>query len=796
MIGSTRILKLLSMLAALAVAPLVTWSAEAQLANCPGSQNALGQAGAPITSLPYTLTAQDMCLLRAVNSPTSGTIFIPSLRSGPGPYPVSLWNQGPGVVTLQPVANDLGVTYSINGRPSIPLTQGQGAALALSIQNQAWDANTTPAFSPSPQLSVQSNGVLGLSVTNRPPTAYDDSTRGYSTGRLTRLVILTSNPSGQNEQNATCSVSAPTGTGHGNVTATCGPVLNGSNQIVGYTWTPGSGYVAVPTITLNQNGGSGATPPFATIEQPTVWNYNGNLYTPLDLTPGAAAWARLNADTATDRGTIQLAVDAGVAAGASTPAWCGGTVWLREGYSTNSLFDLTSTAGGSPLTIGRVGLYADSTTADAFIAGIASGSHAYTSTVYDQCSTNNATGASSTAPGWFGNSMSGTGVRSITFDNNEGTSFVSKFMSLPNTLTLSPAGMTVIALAEARSTIYQDVLLGMNSGSVFFQFASGSQAGMRGPQVTSGMAASNQPDVHVFVSSSTPANQNGNYMELPRGGTPSGSYTDGTISANLSTGTGGGMELVALLIWNSVLTQPQINAVVNALIQAGNIHPQVRDICYLDGDSIVYGTGSTFNNAWARQLQSLDYPCRWYNAGIPGVTMATQMTNFSIYMPRAYDPWANNFIVAEELGINDLITNSSSAATMEGLIGGASNLPTGGYGAAIKALGSNVELLVQTLPEPCPQSVASSCPGGSSRITTAQDSQRGLYDTWLRSNYNLPTTPGGIGGNVLADVDAAPLGGSYFFQASNCTPDGLHPNSLCGSIFNQVYLWALKALHQ
>jgi len=112
--------------------------AKAQL-FCPGSANALGQASLPITSLPYTVSASDICLMKVFNSATPGTVKLTSVSPGSN-FPLYMWNEGAGTVTLQPQASDQGKTALINGSATITLVQGQGAYLSIGGDGN-WYAN-------------------------------------------------------------------------------------------------------------------------------------------------------------------------------------------------------------------------------------------------------------------------------------------------------------------------------------------------------------------------------------------------------------------------------------------------------------------------------------------------------------------------------------------------------------------------------------------------------------------------------------------------------------------------------
>ena len=143
-----RILRVLGVLVTLTISA----GAWAQ-AYCPA--NAFGHAPKPVTTLPYTISALDMCKLRVFNSSSSGVVDIPAPGTAGQFLPnfnVQLFNENTGTLTLTPTANAAGSTPTINGQTTITLTQGQGATLAVGADGN-WYANTT---------SGSTGGVLGV----------------------------------------------------------------------------------------------------------------------------------------------------------------------------------------------------------------------------------------------------------------------------------------------------------------------------------------------------------------------------------------------------------------------------------------------------------------------------------------------------------------------------------------------------------------------------------------------------------------------------------------------------------
>lgn len=186
---------LLNIFAGLA-ALLIAGTADAQL-FCPGSANAIGQASAPITSLPYTIGQNDICLLKTFNSATPGTVRIPPVSPG-STFPLYLSNIGAGTVTLQPLSNDSGKTPLLNGHSTATITTGQGGSLALGGDGN-WYLNTTApiAFNggtvtnaiTAPSFGVGNNLNLLTTPTPSLPTVSTSGTAG-STSYTYGIVAL------------------------------------------------------------------------------------------------------------------------------------------------------------------------------------------------------------------------------------------------------------------------------------------------------------------------------------------------------------------------------------------------------------------------------------------------------------------------------------------------------------------------------------------------------------------------------------------------------------------------------
>jgi len=633
-----------------------------------------------------------------------------------------------------------------------------------------------------PQVSVQTDGTIGLSVYDRPPGPYDDSAHGFSLGRISSLQLIGSG--GSNEQNATCAISAPTGTGIGtgaNVQATCTPVVVGGVITQYLVSNAGQGYTGTATATVTQNGGSGATQPYPVVENPTVWNYKGTLYTPLDLTPGNAVWTKINMATASGNNQFPLIADAGVAAGAPVPAACWGMMQLYSAYSSSgSAADITRSSDSTTKTIAFLNGDFDYVTADTFVAENSAGTQAGIFTKwYEQCSGSHydATGASPNAPGYYGNMV---GSRhSLTFDSNQASNPISKYLTLPNTLSLTPQPSTFVVVARARSTILTGGIVTMNAQNLGIRYSTGSAAGVRAAGGASRFGAPASAEVYFITCSGTSQTVQTSLFTAAGTCSATGSYTDGFIGATSAAGNSGGQDMIALLYYNQALTSAQQTAIENAILIDSNLKPQARCVLIGSGDSIIHGAGVNYLRSYWNQLQepSVNYPCRYYNNGIPGQSMTNSLTNFINYLWPEYDPNTPRFIVAIEDGVNDFINNNNTAVQVE------ATLQT--YSALIYSMGNNVRIAVQTIPQPCSATVPSiaACP----RATSAQVAQIVAYNTWLRASWRTVA-------NALIDVDAAPLFGTAFNQNAALSFDGLHPTATGSSAYLPPYKAAIQSL--
>lgn len=559
---------------------------------------------------------------------------------------------------------------------------------------------------------------------------------------------------------------------NGNIAAVAHPVMAAGVVTAVPVDDGGKGYISAPTITSSFDGAA-VTAPGALIIPPTTWQYGGVVYNPVDLTPGAAVWVPVNGGSAQGPAAVTYPVDA---SGVTATTMCYGTMRLKQGYAGNPL--VVTRADTTTLSVPFLGSFVDGAQADAFCAGTTCTAH-----LLDQCgaAADSAEPSAATAPIWTGNTL---GIsRPLVFDAQTAglPAIVSKSLTIA-TGTFTPGAMSISMLGRVRSTVLQGTIFTTNAGGDAMTFSSGSSPGLRSFGAASQVAALSTPSVLQWIANgaNNAVYANGDYIGAGRQtSTPSGSFTGGTISAQIAGGNGGAFDMSALIVHNSVLTAAQALAEKQALIQMSQITPQGRDIVVLSGDSISNGIGTTGNRGWAVQLQSALPDVRFMNMGTPGQTMVYNQTNFANFFPRLYDSTVPNWIFLIQDGVNDLGTLTAAQVETNVLA----------YAASVRALGSgNIRIIAQTIVEPC--SNASTAIAACPKITGSNLIQLQAYNTWLRANW--PSFA-----DALSDIDASPVVGGVggMYQPSN-TGDGLHLNNGGGSAWVPIIANAIRSVRR
>lgn len=163
-------------------------SAQAQL-YCPGTSNALGQAGLPVTSLPYTVSQADTCLLKVFNSSASGAVFLPAPSPGSA-FPLYVLNQGAGTLTVSPLTGDNGKRPTINGGATLTIPSGFNGSLYWGADaNWYLTAGNPQAFSSSTSYSWSSLQTFAGGINSTSSTGYQinggTGLMMYGTGSIT-----------------------------------------------------------------------------------------------------------------------------------------------------------------------------------------------------------------------------------------------------------------------------------------------------------------------------------------------------------------------------------------------------------------------------------------------------------------------------------------------------------------------------------------------------------------------------------------------------------------------------------
>lgn len=219
-------------------------------------------------------------------------------------------------------------------------------------------------------------------------------------------------------------------------------------------------------------------------------------------------------------------------------------------------------------------------------------------------------------------------------------------------------------------------------------------------------------------------------------------------------------DTVAWMVWSAVPSAAQLLNMRAATMATFGLIPQANDVWVAQGDSITVGHKATDLRGYPRQaIPLLSEVVRQYNIGITGTTLVFKMgaAVFNSEMVRIYDPLARRFVVSIDLGTNDITANVSGPTLFADLQA---------YVASVKALGSNVRVIVSTL---LPRSGLS---GPQQTALTA-------YNVSIQTLWNVAQSDGGLGVDGLADFAADPTMGASTAPANTALyVDTLHPTTL------------------
>lgn len=222
----------------------------------------------------------------------------------------------------------------------------------------------------------------------------------------------------------------------------------------------------------------------------------------------------------------------------------------------------------------------------------------------------------------------------------------------------------------------------------------------------------------------------------------------------------------ALVIYGSILTSTQVQSIARCLYLAHGIAPQIRDRLIWCGDSITYGIGTTANAGYAQLVKpTLSRPYQFCNLGVPSQLQASESA--STYT--AFKVTGAKNVCHVFSGTNDIAANGTAAA-LEPI--------TSALCTAIKSGGINKLIVATMLPRN----------GGFSAGQDANgfETQRQLYNTWLRANYlSFADALADYGGDATMGPQAAASNVSLY-------ADGIHPSQtghvilagICAPIIN------------
>lgn len=246
-----RILGILSILAALVIAP---FAASAQVSQCPNNQ----PAAVVKTATSYTIGQSDLCSVIVANNSGAIAYTLPAPGTAGGFYPpfsVGIYDEGAGSVTITPSAPAVGggATPTINGASTLVIAKGQSANLVVGTDGNYYATGSASAGLALP-ITVPNGGTGATTLTSG----------GVLIGAGTGAVTATLTPSGITSINGN---TIPTNVG-GTLLTTAGTVSGTTGLIV----TPLE-MVKMKTVAGLQMTGSASSTNFGLVYTPGTGAY-------------------------------------------------------------------------------------------------------------------------------------------------------------------------------------------------------------------------------------------------------------------------------------------------------------------------------------------------------------------------------------------------------------------------------------------------------------------------------------------------------------------------------------------
>ncbi len=494
------------------------------------------------------------------------------------------------------------------------------------------------------------------------------------------------------------------------------------------------------------------------------WSQGGRVWTCQQAVAGKGVWAP-------DYAALGYP---GSALATSPLLFAGGTLRMVPGYTGAAINVVNPVSGANK----DIGLLADDSL-DELALWSFRGSAGYleVATIYDQSGAGNHINQPTAANRYV--IVSGMRVgRAVALINDSETvgTTVTRFMLIPSSLTVAANGPVSGALVVTNRN-YNNfspymTLIGSNGQTygVGLDQSVGLGNGASGAVIENGGMPPLNGFVAGFASAPTSGGTsslfiNGRYAVAGNGG--GASYAGGFLGVTAAgQNIEGAHEVAGIMIYGGMLAAPTDTAVLTAgLEQHFGLVPQLRDNLILDGDSITYGYGTSYNQDYPHlMMPMLTHDFQINNTGVVGAKTGDRLAGLPGILKYLNDANGQNVFV-EWSGTNDILS-SVPLATMQ------SNLEQ--IIAAAKAAGCKT-VAVTTLPN---------IGFAGNQTMTAQWQ---AWNAWLLA--------GSSGADVVADVASDPtMGNPANAVAGTLYLEGEHPTTLGHSYTAPIIAQAINGL--
>lgn len=349
---------------------------------------------------------------------------------------------------------------------------------------------------------------------------------------------------------------------------------------------------------------------------------------------------------------------------------------------------------------------------------------------------------------------------------------VRKWMAIPDSLAIPPGGAisgAIVANTKCYNTATAYLTMTGSTGPFGIALAQGYVYGNRRVSLDAGLSRLNG-FVAGFGSAAPDAGQSNLYIDGKFAMTSNGggaSYAGGYLGVTAAGRSSSPHEIAGLIIYGTLLHAPaEVQTLVCGLERHFGLLPQLKDNLILDGDSITYGYGCTYNRDYPHQMMPLlahDFEIN--NTGYFGHTTAERLADIPKLLSYVHSAKNRNVFV-EWSGTNDIDSARFTLAQMQ----------------------SNMCRIIALAKAAGMKTIAATClPRASFPKTPAKEEQRLAWNAWLRS--------GASGADSIADVAAdATIGNNDNVTDRNYYLDGAHPTSLGYAFIAPIIAGAINRL--